>query len=1343
MNKIKFKEPLVKLSKAAQLVIGVTSGVVSLNALATPISIEGTATSENAIAIGTDSFATAVNGVANGKGAVATGKGFSREDFETKAKEQDSLLNDKANKQNELNSIDTNLEVNDKAQGNLNNQINELTNLVDRSKQKIRQLENLEDSLNKQNDNLSDLQKKLSDAKTRLPNEYLTGENKNVSVDFTPILNSLDYNKLNNADGRTELSKDLKNKLETDFPDVKGMFTDKEYLNVLNEFVSKRSSYDAYRNVYDSEMGDNKYKSISVDSINTGEALENIYLRHGESVTNVARNNIYTRLENDKENHTYANYQDNNYLSDKQLSKSHWEKLGRYESMQTRLYDQLIVSSIVANPSTSSHFIANQYTNGECNSRGGKAKDCYNTKLTYVFKLAPLNDAYNENNRFKFIDKYIENESSVKDGKRVEGIRAVVQRIITDKAVSNNDLEYIKHYYDQFNTYSNSIDYNSDKWIVDKDNYRSNLQKVLDFNAKLEEYRQLSEQIRNDAMDNNVKDALLAQQINLKKEIEALNVDSSYFDTMSVSFNQAGKNEVNQGIDYVIKQENFIDQNLRYYDGKNVIITKIQEKIKEVQKEISDAQQAVDNKQREIDGLNKHIKDLTLTPDEQGAADLKRQKEQELADKKAEKTQLEQDKSAKQAELDEINRKINETGLANLGKNSTALGANAFASGDDSIAIGTNATVTSNDGIAIGRNSNVTGKQSIGLGAENTVSGDKSIAIGVGHTVSGNRSSTIGDPNTITGDDVFVAGNNNNVASNNVMVMGNNVTVGTGFDGAVVLGNGSTVNAANPTASYEIKGTTYNFAGGNPTSVVSVGASGQERQITNVAAGRIAETSTDAINGSQLYALAAAIAQKTVTPADVSDEVTNQLETKLVGGDNITIDKDDATNTFTITGKNTQSVVVAGQGVSVDAQDNAIGTKDYTVSAKLGEGLAFDDNGAIKANGTKITAGENVEVTGDATNGYTITAKTQIINGGKATVVHAGDNVQVTGDVDNGFTVSVENMRTTVTGGDGAEVTASDNTDGSKNYTVKVKAGDGLTYDENGNVVNDLKLTAGDNVQITGDAKTGYTVSATDTNTQSTVTAGQGITVKAADNAIGTKDYTVEAKLGKGLKIDENGAIAATAQPINGGNGVTVTTNAQDESVVDVVGVTTSTDDGKSYTRSDLTKAVGVKGDGKNIRTTTATNGDVQVRMSDDIQINSVTVNNGPTINQNGINANNTRVTNVQDGVAPTDAVNVRQLNEHSSQVNNRINQVEGNLRKQNKMRKAGHASALATAGLMQAHREGQSGVTAAVGQYQGQTAVAVGYSRLSDNGKYGVKLSLNANTQKEVGGTVGVGYFW
>ena len=125
-----------------------------------------------------------------------------------------------------------------------------------------------------------------------------------------------------------------------------------------------------------------------------------------------------------------------------------------------------------------------------------------------------------------------------------------------------------------------------------------------------------------------------------------------------------------------------------------------------------------------------------------------------------------------------------------------------------------------------------------------------------GNVVSGANSGAIGDPSTITGSGSYSLGNNNTINANNAFVVGNGVTVPTGLDGAVVLGNASTVSAAVQTPSAVIAGTTHTFAGGTPApgDVVSVGSAAAPRQIQNVAAGQISASSTDAINGSQLYA---------------------------------------------------------------------------------------------------------------------------------------------------------------------------------------------------------------------------------------------------------------------------------------------------------------------------------------------------------------------------------------------------------------------------------------------------------------------------------------------------------
>jgi autotransporter adhesin len=114
-------------------------------------------------------------------------------------------------------------------------------------------------------------------------------------------------------------------------------------------------------------------------------------------------------------------------------------------------------------------------------------------------------------------------------------------------------------------------------------------------------------------------------------------------------------------------------------------------------------------------------------------------------------------------------------------------------------------------------------------------------------------------------------GNNSSAVANSSVAVGASanalgsgaVAIGSGaaanYGGDVAIGAGSVTAASNPTSSVAIAGRTYSFAGASPASVLSVGAPGAERQITNVAAGRVTATSTDAVNGSQLYTTNTAI----------------------------------------------------------------------------------------------------------------------------------------------------------------------------------------------------------------------------------------------------------------------------------------------------------------------------------------------------------------------------------------------------------------------------------------------------------------------------------------------------
>ena len=159
--------------------------------------------------------------------------------------------------------------------------------------------------------------------------------------------------------------------------------------------------------------------------------------------------------------------------------------------------------------------------------------------------------------------------------------------------------------------------------------------------------------------------------------------------------------------------------------------------------------------------------------------------------------------------------------------------------GDWGVAIGNGAKAPSAGARALGANSNASGVNAAAIGWDSEASGASSIAVG----------ETVKSTGT------------------------NSVAIGTGAkaanENAIALGAGSETAAAVATPSATINGTAHNFAGVNPASTVSVGKAGSERTITNVAAGRISAASTDAINGSQLYAVTSEIDKGVAYAGDV------------------------------------------------------------------------------------------------------------------------------------------------------------------------------------------------------------------------------------------------------------------------------------------------------------------------------------------------------------------------------------------------------------------------------------------------------------------------------------------
>ena len=200
------------------------------------------------------------------------------------------------------------------------------------------------------------------------------------------------------------------------------------------------------------------------------------------------------------------------------------------------------------------------------------------------------------------------------------------------------------------------------------------------------------------------------------------------------------------------------------------------------------------------------------------------------------------------------------------GNYGAAVGYQAKADGESSVAFGKGAQATGKNTIAIGTGNVVTGEGSGAIGDPTTITGRGTYSVGNNNgTISANEAGVFGNNNTLTGDSSRIIGNSSTVTTTNTFVMGNNST--SNVANSVVLGSNAaatsaaTASSAGTTtyASSVINGTTYNYAGATPTGVVSVGNVGAERRVQNVAAGLISADSTDAINGSQLYATNSAI----------------------------------------------------------------------------------------------------------------------------------------------------------------------------------------------------------------------------------------------------------------------------------------------------------------------------------------------------------------------------------------------------------------------------------------------------------------------------------------------------
>ena len=560
--------------------------------------------------------------------------------------------------------------------------------------------------------------------------------------------------------------------------------------------------------------------------------------------------------------------------------------------------------------------------------------------------------------------------------------------------------------------------------------------------------------------------------------------------------------------------------------------------------------------------------------------------------------------------------------------------------------------------------------------------------------------------------------------------------------------HGNNVNFASEDRSVEITPTTD---GNTSTINLSVNATNVVNQVTGNVSANMTTGKAVVLDKDGNEDTSADAGNKVATVGDVANTINNTgWITKTTDGANVTVNPGDrveyvdgkgTTANVTVTNTNGQDVVNVTYDVKTDGKTVTV-NNDGNLSVVTGNITKASDD-VTQPNAGKVTV-----TTGDENKVATVKNVADAINS-------AGWIVN-TGKADNQDSFKTETGTPTKVGaGDNVNFQAG------KNLEVK-RDGQNIIYATSEDL--DAKTITVTTVKVGNDGKDGKP--GVDGSIGVTGKDGAAVAINGKDGSIGlTGPKGADGKDGASVTIKPEKGTTTVAERDGGKEINRVTYTDKDKDGNDIKREIATLDDGLKFTGDDgqtvnrtLGSNLNVKGGAttsttaKNIRVTKAADGQgLDVNLANNIELDNngsikigdttvnqdgITINNGPSVTKGGIDAGGKTITNVAPGKNGTDAVNVDQLR-------GSLTNIQGDIHKARKEGRAGIAGANAAAGLPQVYLPGKSMVAASAGTFKGQNALAVGYSRSSDNGKVIFKLQGNANTQGDVGGSVGIGYQW
>ncbi|QLN02295.1 YadA-like family protein [Escherichia fergusonii] len=508
------------------------------------------------------------------------------------------------------------------------------------------------------------------------------------------------------------------------------------------------------------------------------------------------------------------------------------------------------------------------------------------------------------------------------------------------------------------------------------------------------------------------------------------------------------------------------------------------------------------------------------------------------------------------------------------GQYSVAMGAAAIANGKDAIAAGRDSAADGTDSLALGRKSHTVGVGSIAMGAGSTTQGDNTIALGVNSFALGNQSlslgtatqakgvnsTALGNASLALGDSSLAIGDSSEASDANTIALGknsnaskvNSIALGSNSDAsgdnAVSLGESSFAGGTNSLA----LGSQSSANGNNSVALgagsvadidntVSVGNSTTQRQITNMAAGEISTTSTDAINGSQLYTISKSVADRLGSGASVNANGTvnapsykmksgtyNNVGEALSGIDNDTLHWDKSEGAFSA------SYIVK----------NADGTIKSTVAQNKIINVA---DGTISATSTDAVNGSQLKTTNDtvAANTTNIATNTTNITNLTDAVDSLGDDSLLWSDAAKAFSAAhgteATSKITNVTAGD-LTAGSTDAVNGSQlkttNDTVAANTTNIATNTTNITNLTDAVDSLGDDSLLWSDAAKAFSAAHGTLKTASKITnvANGDILANSSDAINGSQLYSLADSfttyLGGGADISDTGALTGPTYTI-------------------------------------------------------------------------------------------------------------------------------------------------------------------------------------------------------------------